>query len=764
MRDKYLIPWCALAVAAGIWLADLAGVSVMAAVAAGGFFAMLAGAALYRGWRTAAWGLCLLFACAAGMGRLGVSELVWEQQSLRLPGTSGTFLAVISGEGERRPGLDGWVIRYPAEMSSVRYDDGAERPVRGAVYIYTPWDRKAAPLPPDTAVAVTGELSPFRFYKNPGKMDLESRYRSERLIGRIYTEEASAVQALGRAGEYSLEAAAAAVRSHVRTFFGIYMDPARLSVLMTLLFGGQTGELPEGVMDDFTATGIVHILSVSGSHIALLFGFLCLLGRWLQLPERVVLPAAVLTILAYAALAGFVPPVLRAALMGVVSVTALFFRRRGEAVISLGTAVLLMLLWEPLYVFDVSFQLSVGASAGLVFFYPPLLRFLGRWPLLPRWVREGTALSVSAQLLTVPVVLYDFHRLPLYFLPANLFVTPLLEWVIILGLGAALVSAVFAPLAGGVVQLGDYFLWGALRLNSVIAALPHAVISAPAMAPAEAALYYGAVLLAGTRSWWTAARRRMAGAGLFLAALLSGCALSWAFRPEKELFVPDLGASRAAVLTDGEHTILYYRDSGLSFDIGEREIAPVLAYKGIGRIDVFIGDFRECREPSPLTLDLPIGEIWLPAGTEKGAALFAAAHPESHVRVAATPRYTLSNGMTACSNGESWYLEQDGLGWYFDGGGSPIEGLTPASPCLWIGGTLSFRSAVNRDTINWLTPAAAVYAGNRSAQAGEDRDYFLLCGIPFGDPFLDGMVTLAWDGTRWTMDKYRPSGLTEECL
>ena len=63
------------------------------------------------------------------------------------------------------------------------------------------------------------------------------------------------------------------------------MDGQRLKVLMTLLFGGHYQELPEGVLDDFTRTGIVHILSVSGSHVALLFGFLCLLGRWLRLPE-----------------------------------------------------------------------------------------------------------------------------------------------------------------------------------------------------------------------------------------------------------------------------------------------------------------------------------------------------------------------------------------------------------------------------------------------------------------------------------------------
>lgn len=62
------------------------------------------------------------------------------------------------------------------------------------------------------------------------------------------------------------------------------------------------------------------------------------------------------------------------------------------------------------------------------------------FPKLPKWVKEGIALSSAAQLLTIPIMLYDFHRFPVYFIFANLFVTPFLEWVIIAGLVAALVS------------------------------------------------------------------------------------------------------------------------------------------------------------------------------------------------------------------------------------------------------------------------------------------------------------------------------------
>ena len=291
MRDRYLVAWCACALALGIWLADAAAVPIGAAALTGLVCAAAAAVSLRTGRTLAAWGLCLLFVCVAGMVRMDLEQHAWEGQSLHLTGAEGTFSGVIAGEGLCRPGPDG-TVRYPVEAQSVQYADGRVYPVKGMLYLYVPWDGTSEPLTPDTAVRAEGQLSSFRFYDNPGNMDLESRYQSRRLIGRIYTESAEDVQAGGPAGAYPLEAAAAQIRSGLRETFAPYMDPARLPVLMTLLFGGQYHELPEGLPDQFAATGIIHILSVSGSHVALLFGFLCLAGRWLRLPERVVLPLA----------------------------------------------------------------------------------------------------------------------------------------------------------------------------------------------------------------------------------------------------------------------------------------------------------------------------------------------------------------------------------------------------------------------------------------------------------------------------------------
>ena len=239
------------------------------------------------------------------------------------------------------------------------------------------------------------------------------------------------------------------LKRSLKETFAPYMDPVRLSILMTLLFGGNYNDIPEEVMTSFSATGIIHILSVSGSHVALLFGFLYLLGRWLSLPRRLVILPAILLVLFYAVLSGLVPPVIRAAVMGILSVVGIFLDREKTTLNLLGAAILGMLLWDPYYVYDVSFQLSVGASAGILLFYRPILHWMSPFRKLPKWVKEGIALSSAAQLLTIPIMLYDFHRFPVYFIFANLFVTPFLEWVIIAGLLAAVISLLCRPLMAG---------------------------------------------------------------------------------------------------------------------------------------------------------------------------------------------------------------------------------------------------------------------------------------------------------------------------
>lgn len=738
--EKYLLIWTACAAAIGI-VAESALQIPNLPVMAVGLFSMAVSCFCHQKRKVyASLVFFLLFVLAAGMVRMDLAETHWKAQSTDMAGASGLFYGVTSGGPVRVEGEIPY-LRYPVDLESVTYGDGSRHSLRGVTYLYVP--QGSAPIPTDTALTVDGELSRIRYYKNPGKMDLESRYKSERVIGRIYAASEKAVELHGKAGKYRLPALAESVKDGLRGRFAPYMDPGRLPLLMTLLFGGNYDELPDGVLDSFTATGIVHILSVSGSHVALLFGFLVLLGKWMHLPRRVSLPMAAGVILFYGALSGFVPPVIRATIMGVLAAGGLFFDRAKESILLLGAAVLGMLLWEPRYLFDVSFQLSVGASAGILLFYQRFSKGIRAVPHMPGWIAEGIALALAAQILTVPIVLYDFHVLPLYFWLSNLFITPLLEWSIIVGLASSLAIHVMEPLAGGMLHMTDYLLWAAMRGSAWLASLPHAVIPVGGMAAGEIGLYYGGIALAASASLWRKIRwgKKMVGTLGILLLLWNG----WSFvhEPKEEIVVPDLGAARAAVIHGNGPTIIYYKDSGLAFDIGERELRSVLEYKGIFSADIMIVDFSTAKEISPFTLRIPIREIWLTGDRQRGADSFLKSHPESRVRVVKPGMLRGTDGTVYASDRSSWAVIRGGSG-YFLSGGQPWSGpKLPDVSWLWLGGSSGFQSGIDNDTIQTLQPGVAVYAGSRLPQAGEDRETLELLGIPLVDTYEQGMAEIS---------------------
>ncbi len=738
MKERRLLVWAALFLALGI----ACGKSFPLSAFLTGGSALLCAAAAFlchrlRGVRAAFF--CALAALVfAGMMRMELSETVWRQQSHGMIGTEGRFTVVTSGEGKRGAGY----ARFPVMLVSVAFPDGEERALRGDAYLYVPEAERL--YAPDETLSVAGELSGIRFLQNPGKPDWESRYRDETRIGRLYAGSAPEVREDGRAGEFFLARLSYEVREALRERFAPYIDSVRLPLLMTLLFGGNYEELPVGILEAFTATGIVHILSVSGSHMALLFGFLVLLGKWLRLPQRVVMVASLLAMVCYAALAGFVPPVVRAMLMGALAVSALLFKREKEGIVLLAAAVFAMLLWDPYYLFDISFELSVLASAGLLLFYRPLSAWLVRF--LPEKLAEGIAMALAAQFLTVPLVLCNFHRLPVYFIPTNLFVAPFLESVIIVGLLAAPMAFLFSPLSAGLLFAADYMLWAAMRIDVWLSQLPRSSLYLGAMSIEWAVLYYAAAILVATGRH----RKRIWQTGWLIAAVVTA-AWGWYRMPDRIFFVPDLGSSRGAVLSSAAGTILYYKDGGAPVDAAGRELVSVLGYYGIFSVDLLLLDVSDCVTDSPFQLALPVGEIWVTDQNAKRAGAFAAVHPEAHIRRLSKGAETLSDGTVVTAGAKDMALENVGDVFYLDGGERKALSVRGKN-VFWVGGGSPFLSGVISDKIQAISPHFFVYTGGRGEAAGEDRDFFFLHDVEAADVGQDGLASFARVRGEWVSE------------
>ena len=248
----------------------------------------------------------------------------------------------------------------------------------------------------------------------------------------------------------------------------------------------------------FTATGLSHVVAISGWNIALVAGLVgaVLAGR----ARRTRSGAIVVAIAVYAVLAGASPSVVRAAAMTCVALLARESGRPGTAAAALGWAVALLIIVNPASAVDIGLQLSAAATAGLIAWSAPITETLDRragW--LPPWIREGLGVSLAAQAATLPLVLFAFGRVAPLSPITNLAVVPLVPLAMAAGalaLAGGLVAALGAPgtLASilgipGALVLG--LLIGIVRLA---ATLPFSSVTLPPGAAAAAALTMAALL------------------------------------------------------------------------------------------------------------------------------------------------------------------------------------------------------------------------------------------------------------------------------
>jgi competence protein ComEC len=235
--------------------------------------------------------------------------------------------------------------------------------------------------------------------------------------------------------------------------YEIFPDP-EASLMAGILLGVDNG-IPADLQQAFKNTGTAHIIAISGFNIAIIAGIFIVLFSQL-LGRRWGAVAAVSGIILYTVLVGASPSVVRAAIMGSLSIFALQIGRRQAALNTLGFVAALMALWNPLLLWDIGFQLSFAATLGLILFAEPLenlaVRLTSRWLTAEKAkkvvapIAEFFLLTLAAQVTTLPIMAYHFGQVSLIALVANPFVLPVQPGLMVTGGLALLTSIISLPL------------------------------------------------------------------------------------------------------------------------------------------------------------------------------------------------------------------------------------------------------------------------------------------------------------------------------
>jgi competence protein ComEC len=219
--------------------------------------------------------------------------------------------------------------------------------------------------------------------------------------------------------------------------------------LLEALMVGFTDDLDPGLLKSYADTGVIHIIAISGLHLALICHILQLTfkrvgrtksGIWLKFI------LIVTSLWCYSLLSGASPSVIRAAAMFSMVLFARNILRETVLYNTLAASAFLLLCFDPYWIWDTGFQLSYAAVLGLRLFSKPVRDLLPLQNKILAAVWDAASISIAAQVLTTPVSIYYFHRFPVYFLVANLLAVPLSSAILLGGILLCIFS--WIPLAG----------------------------------------------------------------------------------------------------------------------------------------------------------------------------------------------------------------------------------------------------------------------------------------------------------------------------
>jgi competence protein ComEC len=549
---------------AGLSLANL--MSPGAAAVAALVLLALAGVAVLDGpARVVALGVALA-SLGLWWGSLRLEALEWSALAGEV-GSSGPATVVVTGPSRHSP----WAIRVQAEVRELR-----GRPLGERVLLTLPPGR----APPRGAILET-------FVKVAEPRPPEGGFDERAWLARqgiSVVLRGSAWRQVGRRG--GLAGLGDRLRDRVEQAVGHGVSGVRRGVVLGVVLGEDEG-LPRAVQDDFRASGLYHLLAVSGQNVVFIAGGVYGVGWLLRLSRTVREVATIAAIAAYVLAVGWQPSVIRAGVAGALASLAWLAARPSDRWHFLALGALALLMWAPTTLLEPGFQLSFVAVAAIFVGLPRLRRLAEGYP-LPAWLVDLLAVAFVCGLATAPIVLFHFDRVPVYTVPANALAAPALPLVLGLGLLAGAVDPISPPAAASLSWLAG---WAAAWL----AAVAHAVASLPGAQIGTRTALGAAGLTVAVVATLRYSRRRLSSQARAGALAAAGLAVvvalgAWFLRPASAWTAPNGLRVTFLDVGQGDAVLLETASARVLVDQGppEADVAGQLARMGIRSLSAIV--------------------------------------------------------------------------------------------------------------------------------------------------------------------------------
>lgn len=336
--------------------------------------------------------------------------------------------------------------------------------------------------------------------RNHGGYDDRQYLKTLKIAGRVKANQVEVIAKkqqnviLQYANKISLKS-----KEKIETIF----EEEKASILKGILLG-ETGDIEEEVKENFQIANISHVLAISGMHIGyLILGLQVLLKN--KIGTNKIKIVTIIILVFYTFMTGFSPSIVRAVVMGIITIGGGLVNRKSDVWNSIAISLLGVLFYNPFLILNVGLQLSYLGTIGIILFQPTILKIFERNPSKKKLKsnrkskvlekgKEIVVVSLSAQIMILPILLYHFNIFGIYFLITNLLVSLVIGPIIIMGFFCVILSFVFisiAKLLAVPLGLGLAFL----NLISKFSELPFSKIYIPTPSWIMIILYFIGILM-----------------------------------------------------------------------------------------------------------------------------------------------------------------------------------------------------------------------------------------------------------------------------
>jgi competence protein ComEC len=368
-------------------------------------------------------------------------------------------------------------VKFELLVNSIKEKNENWSPIKSKTLVSLYDDRgKFKNIKQGDFIELKGSVKPPFTATNPGEFD----YRGYLQNSKIFTLTSAGVRNLKSVekpekGYWYFIQKSNEFREKILSIHSKYIKSPKLEILGGIVFGNYVIPTPKDIKQNFINSGLLHILAASGMNVALVSGIWLFISLRLRVPYRVSVIIAAVLILIYSTLTGFSPSITRATWMLEFILIGKLLDRRADTIALLSMVCTLMLLFNPLLITNIGFQLSFAVTFGLLFCTPVLIE---KCKPVPQFLSGALIIPVIAQIWATPIQLFHFNSFSMYSVISNILVSPFIGIISFLGFTSSLLSTI--PYIGEKIcfladKLTEPLISALLFISNHIAYLPGAL-------------------------------------------------------------------------------------------------------------------------------------------------------------------------------------------------------------------------------------------------------------------------------------------------